>query len=62
MERTTVSTRERIYRAQRIGSTVGRIYLGIRAHRFIEKRLKPRDMAQRWRRFNNGVARDNSDR
>jgi predicted unusual protein kinase regulating ubiquinone biosynthesis (AarF/ABC1/UbiB family) len=57
MARTSVSTAERIYRAQRISTTVGRIYLGLRAHRFIERRLKPRDMAQRWRRFNLSSAR-----
>ncbi len=57
MARTSVSTAERIYRAQRISTTVGRIYLGIRANRFIERRLKPRDMAQRWHRFNRSSAR-----
>ena len=57
MTRTSVSTAERIYRAQRISTTVGRIYLGLRAHRFIERRLKPRDMAQRWHRFNLSSAR-----
>lgn len=39
---------ERLYRAQRIGTTFGRTYLGIRANRFIAKRLRPPDMAERW--------------
>jgi predicted unusual protein kinase regulating ubiquinone biosynthesis (AarF/ABC1/UbiB family) len=40
--------RERIYRARRIGTTFGRTYLAIRAHRFIASHLQPPDMAQRW--------------
>jgi ubiquinone biosynthesis protein len=39
---------ERLYRAQRIGTTFGRTYLGIRTHRFIANRLRPPDMAERW--------------
>jgi predicted unusual protein kinase regulating ubiquinone biosynthesis (AarF/ABC1/UbiB family) len=39
---------ERIYRARRIGTTFGRTYLGIRANRFIARRLRPQDMALRW--------------
>ncbi len=46
------STAERIYRARRISSTFGRIYLGIKANRFIARRLNPPDMKQRWSRFN----------
>jgi predicted unusual protein kinase regulating ubiquinone biosynthesis (AarF/ABC1/UbiB family) len=46
-----VSASERIYRARRIGTTFGRAYLGIRANRFIAKRLRPRDMEQRWTRL-----------
>ncbi len=42
---------QRLYRARRIGTTFGRIYLGLRAHRFIENRLAPRDMDERWRKF-----------
>jgi len=47
-----VSAAERFYRARRIGTTFGRIYLGIRANRFIAQRLRPSDMPQRWTRFN----------
>ena len=47
-----VSAAERFYRARRIGATFGRIYLGIRANRFIAERLRPRDMPERWTRFN----------
>jgi ubiquinone biosynthesis protein len=42
---------ERIYRAQRIGTTFGRTYLGIRATRFIARRLRPPDMDERWARL-----------
>jgi len=42
---------QRAYRARRIGLTFGRVYLGIRAHRFLARRLRPHDMPERWRRF-----------
>ena len=42
--------RERLYRARRIASTFAGSYLGIRAERFIERRLHPGDMEARWRR------------
>jgi predicted unusual protein kinase regulating ubiquinone biosynthesis (AarF/ABC1/UbiB family) len=51
MASTTLSPRERLYRVRRISTIFGRIYLGLRAHRFIDRRLRPRDMDQRWRRF-----------
>jgi predicted unusual protein kinase regulating ubiquinone biosynthesis (AarF/ABC1/UbiB family) len=51
MARPGANAVQRIYRARRIGTTFGRIYLGIRAHRFIANRLAPRDMDERWRRF-----------
>jgi len=41
---------ERLFRARRIGATVARAYLGIRAQRFIERRLSPPDMSARWSR------------
>ena len=47
---------ERIYRARRIAATFGRIYLGVRANRFVAKRLRPRDMKQRWSDFNRNSA------
>jgi predicted unusual protein kinase regulating ubiquinone biosynthesis (AarF/ABC1/UbiB family) len=43
---------ERIYRARRIGTTFGRVYLGIKTNQFIERRLSPPDMKRRWSRFN----------
>ena len=43
---------ERLYRAQRIGTTFGRIYLGIKGHQFIARRLRPPDMPQRWSDLN----------
>jgi predicted unusual protein kinase regulating ubiquinone biosynthesis (AarF/ABC1/UbiB family) len=42
---------DRIARARRIGTTFGRIYLGIRVNRFVARRLAPADMQQRWSRF-----------
>lgn len=51
-----VSASERVYRARRIGTTFGRIYLGFRARRFIANRLAPSDMERRWSRFNTDSA------
>ena len=56
MASTSVSAAERIYRARRIGTTFGRVYLGIRANRFIERRINPPDMKRRWARFNRSSA------
>lgn len=52
MPRGRVTVGERIGRARRIGTTFGRVYLGIKTNQFIEKRLDPPDMSQRWSRFN----------
>ncbi len=52
----TLSTRERMYRARRIGATFGRVYLGIKAHQFLQSRLRPADMRERWSRFNRSSA------
>jgi predicted unusual protein kinase regulating ubiquinone biosynthesis (AarF/ABC1/UbiB family) len=52
MARRRVSIRERIRRARRIGTTFGRVYLGIKANQQLERRLAPQDMKQRWQRFN----------
>ena len=51
-----VSTLDRVQRARRIGATFTRVYLGIRAQRFVARRLRPPDMAHRWRRFNRSSA------
>jgi predicted unusual protein kinase regulating ubiquinone biosynthesis (AarF/ABC1/UbiB family) len=52
----SVSPAERIYRARRIGTTFGRVYLGIKANQFIAARLRPPDMRRRWSRFNRDSA------
>lgn len=52
----TVSALERMYRARRIGTTFGRVYLGIKAHQFLQDRVRPRDMRERWSRFNRDSA------
>jgi predicted unusual protein kinase regulating ubiquinone biosynthesis (AarF/ABC1/UbiB family) len=51
-----LSPGERLYRARRIGTTFGRIYLGIKANQFLGKRLRPPDMGERWSRFNRSSA------
>jgi aarF domain-containing kinase len=48
---------QRARRARRIGVAFGRIYLGIRANRFVARRLRPADMPERWRRFHRQSAR-----
>jgi predicted unusual protein kinase regulating ubiquinone biosynthesis (AarF/ABC1/UbiB family) len=48
---------ERLYRARRIGTTFGRVYLGIKANQFLARRLRPPDMAQRWSRHHHDSAR-----
>ncbi len=53
----SVSTAQRVYRARRISTTFGRIYLGAKAHRFIARRLQPADMDERWSRFHRASAR-----
>jgi predicted unusual protein kinase regulating ubiquinone biosynthesis (AarF/ABC1/UbiB family) len=52
-----LSTGERLYRARRIGTTFGRIYLGIKANQFVAQRLRPPDMRERWSRFNRESAK-----
>jgi predicted unusual protein kinase regulating ubiquinone biosynthesis (AarF/ABC1/UbiB family) len=51
------SATQRAYRARRIGLTFGRVYLGIRANRFLARRVRPPDMPERWRRFHRRSAR-----
>jgi len=48
----SISLANRIYRARKISTTFGRIYLGIRVNRMIATRLRPSDMAERWSKFN----------
>ncbi len=39
---------ERIDRARRISLTFGRVYFRLRSHRFLARRVAPRDMEERW--------------
>lgn len=50
------SIAQRVYRARRISTTFARVYLGVRAQRFIARRLRPPDMDERWRRFHRSSA------
>lgn len=52
----TLSPLARAERARRIGTTFGKVYLGIKAHQFLQARFRPRDMRQRWSRFNRSSA------
>ena len=52
-----LSLRTRVYRARRIGTVFGRIYLGIKANQFVARNLRPPDMRERWSRFNRQSAR-----
>ena len=51
MRSSALGISDRIARVRRIGTTFGRIYLGIRMNRFVARRLAPADMQQRWSRF-----------
>ena len=51
-----LSALARAERARRIGATFGRVYLGIKAHQFLQARIRPRDMRERWSRFNRSSA------
>lgn len=51
-KRRRITAGERLYRARRIGTTFGKIYLGIKTNQFIARRLGPPDMKKRWSRFN----------
>jgi predicted unusual protein kinase regulating ubiquinone biosynthesis (AarF/ABC1/UbiB family) len=52
-----LSLGERAQRARRTGFTFARVYLGIKANQFIERRLRPPDMRRRWSAFNRQSAR-----
>jgi len=45
---TRLSVADRIYRARRIGTTFGRVYLRIKTNQFIARRIAPFDMDERW--------------
>ncbi len=55
--RVRIGPAERMRRASRISTTFGRVYLGLRTQRWIERRLAPSDMDARWRRFHRESAR-----
>ena len=55
--RTTITTAERLFRARRISTTFGRVYLGAKANQFIARRLRPPDMAARWSDFHRTSAK-----
>ena len=54
--RLRIGAGERMQRVRRISTTFGRVYLGLRTHRWIERRLGPSDMEERWRRFHRSSA------
>lgn len=47
---------ERIERARRLGLTVGRVYLGIKANQVLARGLPHEQMRRRWRRFHRDSA------
>ena len=44
----TIPIAERAHRVRRISTTFGRIYLGVKSHQLIARRIKPPDMQKRW--------------
>jgi aarF domain-containing kinase len=50
-EKASISRAERLRRARRISLGFSRIYLGIKTHQMIARRLRPADMAERWSSF-----------
>jgi len=55
--RKRIGAGERMRRARRLSTTIGRVYLGLRTHRWIERRLAPADMEERWRSYHRDSAR-----
>jgi len=51
------SLAERAYRARRVSTTFGRIYLGIKSLQLLERTLGPADMRRRWSRHHEESAR-----
>jgi len=52
-----ISLPRRMDRARRIGSTFGRVYLGIKANQLLERRLGPTIMRRRWSQHHRTSAR-----
>lgn len=55
---TTIGPIERLERARRLGLTVGRVYLGIKANQILARGLPHEQMRRRWRRFHRDSAED----
>jgi len=53
----TISLPRRVERARRIGSTFGRVYLGIKANQLLERRLPRATMRRRWSAHHRSSAR-----
>jgi len=52
----TLGPMERLERARRLGVTVGRVYLGIKANQVLARGLSREQMRRRWRRFHRDSA------
>jgi aarF domain-containing kinase len=52
----TLGAVERLERARRLGVTVGRVYLGIKANQVLARGLPREQMRRRWRRFHRDSA------
>jgi len=53
----TISLPQRMDRARRIGTTFGRVYLGIKANQILERRLDRATMRRRWSQHHRSSAR-----
>lgn len=53
-----LSLGERVDRARRLGLAFARVYLRIRSHRFMARRIAPSDMAERWQALHRTNADD----
>lgn len=49
--------RQRLYRARRIGTTFGRVYLGIKANQLLDRRPGSSNAGRRWSRFHRDSGR-----
>jgi len=52
-----ISLPVRLERARRIGTTFGRVYLGIKTNQLLQRRLDPKTMRRRWSRHHKSSAR-----
>jgi predicted unusual protein kinase regulating ubiquinone biosynthesis (AarF/ABC1/UbiB family) len=56
MELPLARTADRLNRARRISTAVGRLYLGVRANRWLTRRLAPEERERRWSSFHRASA------